>query len=72
MIERISSFSMLRHDRHRGINAMRNRLTMLLTLLAVAGTASLVTACNTTAGAGKDISAAGTAIENSAEKNKGY
>jgi predicted small secreted protein len=54
------------------MNPMRNRITILLTLLAVAGTASLVTACNTTAGAGKDISAAGTAIESSAEKNKGY
>lgn len=51
---------------------MRNRLTVLLTLLVFAGSASLVTACNTTAGAGKDISAAGTAIEKSAEKNTTY
>lgn len=51
---------------------MRSRFTVLLALLIVAGTSSLVTACNTTAGAGKDISAAGTAIEESAEKNKGY
>jgi len=51
---------------------MRNRFTVLLAVLAVAGSALLVTACNTTAGAGKDITAAGTAIESSAEKNKGY
>ena len=51
---------------------MRNRIAVLLALVVVAGTASLVTACNTTAGAGKDISAAGTAIEDSADKNKGY
>lgn len=51
---------------------MRTRFSVLLTLLLVAGSASLVTACNTTAGAGKDISAAGTAIEDSANENKGY
>lgn len=51
---------------------MHNRFTVLLTLLVVAGTGSLVAACNTTAGAGKDISAAGRAIEDSADKNKGY
>lgn len=51
---------------------MRNRFTVLLTLLLVAGSASVVTACNATAGAGKDISAAGTAIEDSANENKGY
>ena len=51
---------------------MRNRITVLLALLIVAGTSSLVAACNTTAGAGKDMSAAGKAIEKSAEENKGY
>jgi predicted small secreted protein len=43
-----------------------------LTLLVLVGSVGLLGACNTTAGAGKDMSAAGTAIENSAEKNKGY
>jgi predicted small secreted protein len=43
-----------------------------LTLLVLVGSVELLGACNTTAGAGKDMSAAGTAIENSAEKNKGY
>jgi predicted small secreted protein len=43
-----------------------------MALLIVAGTASVLTACKTTTGAGNDISAAGTAIENSADKNQGY
>ena len=52
---------------------MRKRLTtLLLTLMVVAGTASLLAACNTTAGAGKDMAAAGKAITNSAEDHKGY
>lgn len=63
---------MLRGNRNKGMHTMRNRFSVLLTLLLVAGSASLVTACNTTAGAGKDISAAGTAIEDSANENKGY
>ena len=37
-------------------------------ILASAGVA--LSACNTTEGAGKDISSAGHAISNSAEKNK--
>jgi entericidin B len=32
----------------------------------------LLSACNTMSGAGKDIQKGGEAIENSAEKNKGY
>ncbi len=52
---------------------MRNRLAITaLSLLLLVGSAELLGACNTTAGAGKDMSAAGTAIENSADKNKGY
>jgi entericidin B len=42
----------------------------LLGLLVLSGTTSLLGACNTTSGAGKDISATGHAITNSAEKNK--
>ena len=43
-----------------------------LTLLVLVGSVALLGACNTTAGAGADMSAAGKAIENSADKNKGY
>jgi predicted small secreted protein len=52
---------------------MRKKLTtLLLTLMLVAGTASLLAACNTTEGAGEDLTAAGKAITKSADKNKGY
>jgi predicted small secreted protein len=52
---------------------MRRRLTSLLLIpMVVAGTASLLAACNTTEGAGKDMSAAGAAISKSADENKGY
>jgi predicted small secreted protein len=43
-----------------------------LTLLVLVGSAGLLGACNTTAGAGADMAAAGQAIEKSADKNKGY
>jgi len=46
--------------------------TTFLTLLILTGAASVLSACNTTAGAGKDVEAAGKAINNSAEENKGY
>ncbi len=46
--------------------------TTFLTLLILTGAASMLSACNTTAGAGKDISAAGKAIDHSAEENKNY
>jgi entericidin B len=42
----------------------------LLSILLVSGAASVLSACNTTAGAGEDMSSAGHAITNSAEKNK--
>lgn len=46
---------------------MRNKLaTMFVALLVLSGGA-LLSACNTTAGAGKDISSAGRAISNTAE-----
>jgi predicted small secreted protein len=52
---------------------MRNRLTtLLLALTVVAGTASLLAACNTTSGAGEDLTAAGKAISKSADQNQGY
>ena len=43
-----------------------------LTLLVLVGSVALLGACNTTAGAGADMAAAGKAIEKSADKNKGY
>jgi predicted small secreted protein len=45
-----------------------SRLFLLIAVLLTA--ASTLTACNTTAGAGKDLSNAGHAITNSADKNK--
>jgi len=52
---------------------MRKRLTITsLTLLVLVGSAALLGACNTTAGVGADMAAAGKAIEDSAEDNKGY
>jgi predicted small secreted protein len=52
---------------------MRNRLAITaLSLLLLVGSAALLGACNTTAGAGEDMQAAGNAVENSAEKHKGY
>jgi entericidin B len=50
---------------------MNKRLIMvLLSLLVLSGAAPLLSACNTTAGAGEDMSAAGHAITGSAERNK--
>jgi entericidin B len=42
----------------------------LLNLVVLSGAAALLSACNTTAGAGQDVSAAGHAVTNSAEKIK--
>jgi predicted small secreted protein len=46
---------------------MRNAACLVLLLTGI-----LLSACNTTAGAGRDLSAAGRAINNSAEENKTY
>jgi predicted small secreted protein len=52
---------------------MRKRLTITsLTLLALVGSAALLGACNTTAGIGADVAAAGKAIEDTADETKGY
>jgi predicted small secreted protein len=49
---------------------MSNKTTILaLTLLALFCTAPLLGACHTTAGAGEDISSAGHAITDSADKH---
>jgi predicted small secreted protein len=48
----------------------RNLAIVLLNLVLLSGAATLLSACNTTAGAGKDVSAAGHAVTNSADKVK--
>jgi len=42
----------------------------MVAVLILAGAGAALSACNTTAGVGRDTSAAGNAITNSAEKNK--
>ena len=51
---------------------MRRKTAIVLTLLALAGTAPLLTACYTTAGAGQDLQAAGHGLERSADRHTGY
>jgi entericidin B len=48
----------------------KHMVAILLSILVVSGAASLLSACNTTAGAGEDLSATGHAITNSAEEHK--
>jgi entericidin B len=48
---------------------MRKNLPIVLALLALVVAAPLLGACQTTAGAGEDISAGGRALTNSAEKH---
>ena len=52
---------------------MRSSITnAFLGLFILFGAASLLSGCNTTAGAGKDISATGHAITREANENKPY
>jgi predicted small secreted protein len=44
--------------------------TVALFALLLAGAASVLSACNTMAGAGQDIQQGGKALENSADRNK--
>lgn len=53
---------------YKGIMIMYKNLSIALTLLALIGLAPLLGACNTTAGAGEDISAGGHAITHAADK----
>lgn len=46
------------------------RIATALTLVALLATATLLSACNTTAGAGQDISSAGHAVTGAAENAK--
>jgi predicted small secreted protein len=48
----------------------RRAATIFLTLLVLGGVGMTVSACNTTAGAGQDLSATGHAVSNSAQKVK--
>ncbi len=50
----------------------RSLAKLLMTLTLAAGSTTLLMACNTTEGIGKDISATGDAISGSADENKGY
>ena len=49
---------------------MRKMLAACFAFLLLMGTGALLSACNTTAGAGQDISATGHAITNGAQKLK--
>jgi predicted small secreted protein len=51
------------------IITMNAKLSIALTLLVLIAAAPLLGACQTTAGAGEDISAGGHALTNSAEKH---
>jgi entericidin B len=48
----------------------RGLASLLASILLLAGAAAALSACNTTAGAGQDVSATGRAVTNSAEKVK--
>ena len=51
---------------------MRKRMTITsLALLVLVGSAALLGACNTTAGVGEDMTAAGKVVGKSADQNKG-
>ena len=49
---------------------MRQKVRLLLALAALVAAVPMVSACNTTEGAGKDLSNAGHGISNAAERNK--
>ena len=49
---------------------MRKTLPIFLTALMLAGMAASLSACNTVAGAGQDVSATGHAVTSGAEKLK--
>jgi entericidin B len=52
-------------------DARRSRRSMaLLAVLALSASAALLSACNTLAGAGQDVSSTGNAVTNGAEKVK--
>jgi predicted small secreted protein len=48
----------------------KNLLVALVSLFMLSGVASVLSACNTTAGAGRDVSAVGHAVTRGAEEAK--
>ena len=52
---------------------MRKNVAMFfLSLFVLSGAATVLSACNTTEGAGRDVSAAGRAVSNTSERLKPY
>lgn len=51
---------------------MLDKLKILAIIVSISFSASALTACNTLAGAGEDVEAAGSSLEKSAERNKSY
>jgi predicted small secreted protein len=51
---------------------MQRKLAVAVALIALIGTAPLLSACYTAAGAGQDLQAAGHGITKSAEQNTNY
>jgi predicted small secreted protein len=62
----------MKHDSplNRGNSIMRKNLSAALALLLLVGSAPLLGACNTTAGAGQDLSSAGHAVTKAADEHK--
>jgi entericidin B len=57
----------------KGTSKMRRKFAMaLLSVFVLTGAATILSACNTTEGAGEDMSAAGNAVSNSAQRAKPY
>jgi predicted small secreted protein len=51
---------------------MRSKASVWLALALLVAASPVLIACNTTRGAGEDLSAAGKSIENSADRNTHY
>jgi entericidin B len=51
------------------ITTMRQKFSIIVTLLVLVAAAPLLSACHTAAGIGQDLSAGGSAVTNSAEKH---
>jgi len=51
---------------------MQRKRAVILTLLAMAAAAPMLSACYTAEGAGKDLQAAGQGLQNSAQHNAKY
>ena len=49
---------------------LKTSVKLLFGFMIMSSMVSLLTACNTTAGAGKDVSSVGHAVTDSAERNK--